>query len=126
MSTGLAPNFSRGGRAYFNAYTQGQITSSTTTFPNRPTFFPVPGIGRNSFVGPRYQALDATVTKAFGIPNKYLGERTGLEFKVDAFNVLNNTNLSPGINSNIDQGTFGTSSAGLAGRQVQMQARVSF
>ncbi len=126
MSTGYAPNFSRGGRAYFNSYSQAQITAGTTTFPNRPTFFPVPGIGRNSFTGPRYQALDATVTKAFGIPNKYLGERTGLEFKVDAFNVLNNTNLSPNINSTIDSSTFGVSTAGLAGRQVQIQARVSF
>lgn len=124
ISSGLAPNFSRGGRAYFSAYSTAQITG--VAFPNRPTFFPVPGVGRNSLIGPRYQALDATLTKAFGVPNRYLGERTGLEFKADAFNVFNNTNLSSSINNNIDGATFGTSSAGLAGRQVQLQVRVSF
>jgi hypothetical protein len=124
MSTGLSPNFSRGGTAYYSAYSQAQVTG--VAFPNRPVFFPVPGVSRNALTGPRYQALDATVTKAFGIPNKYLGERTGIEFRVDAFNVLNNTNLSPNINSNIDNPNFGVSSGGLAGRQVQMQARISF
>ena len=124
MSTGLSPNYSRGGTAYYSAYTQAQIAG--TTFPTTPRFFPVPGVSRNSLTGPRYQALDATVTKAFGIPNRYLGERTGLEFRVDTFNVLNNTNLSPNINSNISNPNFGVSSTGLAGRQVQLQARLSF
>jgi hypothetical protein len=45
---------------------------------------------------------------------------------VDAFNVLNITNLSSNIDSVITDGTFGVSTGGLAGRQVQMQARISF
>lgn len=124
MSTGLSSNYSRGGTAYYSAYSQAQVTG--VAFPNRPVFFPIPGVSRNALTGPRYQALDATVTKSFGIPNRYLGERTGIEFRMDTFNVLNNTNLSPNINSNIDNPNFGVSGGGLAGRQVQLQARLSF
>ncbi len=123
-STGLSSNFANGGRAYYAAYAAAQLQPSA--FPATPTFYPVPGVSRNSLTGPHYQDLDATVTKSFGLPNKYLGERTGLEFRVDAFNVLNITNLSPSINNDIDGTTFGTSSGGLAGRQVQLQARISF
>ena len=104
----------------------------------------MPGTARNSFNGPHYQGLDATVTKSFGIPNRYLGERTGVEFRVDAFNVLNITNLLGGtasLNNNsgisnlvqsVSNGAvttnanFGISTNGLSGRQVQMQARLSF
>ncbi|WP_419807042.1 carboxypeptidase regulatory-like domain-containing protein [Terriglobus sp.] len=124
IGSGLSPNFSRGGRTYFNAYTSAQLRPST--FPNLPNFYPIPGVGRNSQVGPRYSSLDATVTKSFGLPNRYLGERTGFEFRVDTFNVLNQTNPSPNVDSNIDSGHFGISQAGLAGRQVQLQARISF
>ncbi len=125
-STSYGSNFSRGGQAYFNSYDPAFIASTSSTYPNPVTFFPTPGISRNSFVGPRYSALDATVTKSFGIPNHYLGERTGLEFRVDAFNVFNQDNPSPGINNDITSPVFGTSGGGLAGRQVQMQARLSF
>lgn len=124
IGSGYSPNFANGGRAYFSAYTAAQLRQ--TTYPATPVFFPVPGVGRNSRIGPHYQALDATVTKAFGIPNRYLGERTGVEFRLDAFNVLNITNLSANIASNIDDAHFGISQAGLAGRQVQLQARLSF
>ncbi len=128
-------NFQGGPQNYFSVYDQTTIANSSSAFPNPIRFFPLPGLARNSFTGPRYRDLDATVTKAFGIPNRYLGERTGLEFRVDAFNVLNITNLSSNINSQVQTVTngavstnpnFGISTAGLAGRQVQMQARISF
>ena len=124
INSGYSSNFPSGGRAYYSAYTAAQLRP--TTFPNLPSFFPIPGVSRNSLTGPHYQALDATVTKAFGIPNHYLGERTGIEFRVDAFNALNITNLSSSISSNLDDAHFGVSQAGLAGRQVQIQARLSF
>ncbi len=135
MSTGLSKNFTGGPQAYFGVYDQNVTKTTSAVFPNPITFYPVPGIARNSFTGPHYQALDATVTKAFGIPNHYLGERTGIEFRADAFNVFNKTNLSPSINSQVQtvnngvtttNGNFGVSNAGLAGRQVQLQARLSF
>ena len=125
MSTANSSNFPNGGAAYYAQYSAAQLQPSA--FPNAPTFYPVPGVSRNSLTGPHYQDLDATLTKSFGLPNRFLGERTGFEFKVDAFNVLNITNLSSNINSDINLPTgFGVSSGGLAGRQVQLQARVSF
>ena len=134
MGTTVSKNFTGGPQNYFGVYDQNTIKNSSTSFPTPITFYP--GLARNSFTGPHYQGLDATVTKAFGIPNHYLGERTGVEFRVDAFNVLNITNLSPSINSQVQTVTngaitsnnpnFGLSSAGLAGRQVQIQARLSF
>ena len=124
ISQGLSSNFPNGGPAYYASYTAAQLQPSN--FPNTPTFFPVPGVSRNSLTGPHYQDLDATLTKSFGLPNKYLGERTGFEFRVDAFNVLNITNLSSNVDSVITDANFGVSTTGLAGRQVQLQARISF
>lgn len=128
-------NFAGGPERYFSVYDQTRISNSSSTFPNPITFFPVPGIARNSFTGPRYSAVDATVTKSFGVPNHWLGEQTGLEFRADAFNLFNQTNLSANINSTVQSvnngvvstnTNFGISNAGLAGRQLQMQVRISF
>ena len=88
----------------------------------------LPGVSRNSFNGPGYQDVDATVTKNFALPHvKGLGEAAGLEFRADAFNLFNQTNLSASsVNTNYLQSTFGQASAGLAGRIVNLQARFSF
>ena len=88
----------------------------------------LPGVARNSFNGPGYQDVDATVTKNFALPHvKGLSEAPGLEFRADAFNLFNQTNLTPGsVNTNYLQSTFGQASSGLAGRIVNLQARFSF
>jgi hypothetical protein len=88
----------------------------------------LPGVARNSFTGPHYQDFDATLTKNFALPNmKFIGENGGLEFRVDAFNLFNETNLNPGsIDTNILDATFGQASGGLAARIVNIQARFSF
>jgi hypothetical protein len=55
---------------------------------------PAPGLARNSFVGPGYKDLDASLTKAFGLPNmRVLGDAAKLEIRADFFNFFNNTNL---------------------------------
>ena len=133
MSTGVSSNFAGGPQNFFGVYDQTTIANSSSSFPTPISFYPTPGLARNTFTGPHYQALDATITKAFGIPNHYLGERTGIEFRADAFNVFNITNLSPSISNAVqsvtngvisgNNGTFGISNGGLAGRQVQLQAR---
>lgn len=97
-------------------------------------FFPVdnpnnlpPGIGRNSFRGPRYFAVDLSLAKRTGVP-KFLGEGAFLEFKANFFNAFNNLNLanfgffSPPIDSN----DFGRAQNALAGRVVELQARFNF
>ena len=88
----------------------------------------LPGVSRNSFDGPHYQDVDATVTKAFGLPNAaILGEDAKIEIRADAFNLLNQINLDPtSIATNYLQPNFGQAAKGLAGRIVNIQARFSF
>ncbi|AFL88439.1 putative collagen-binding protein [Terriglobus roseus DSM 18391] len=88
----------------------------------------LPGVARNTLDGPNYQDLDASLAKNFALPgSRFFGESTGLEFRMDAFNVLNLTNLNPGsVVTNITSSNFGTYNQGLAGRIVNLQARFSF
>ena len=62
--------------------------------PNNPNGLLPPGIGRNSFRGPRYFAVDMSLAKRTGLPS-FLGEGAFLEFKANFFNVFNNLNLAP-------------------------------
>ena len=85
-------------------------------------------MARNSFNGPNYRDLDATLTKDFGLPNnRVLGENAALELRVDGFNVFNTVNLNSGsIDTNIQDSTIGQARSALSGRIVDMQARFSF
>jgi len=89
-----------------------------------------PGVGRNSFRGPRYQAVDMTFGKNTRFP--FIGEQGNLQLRLNAYNVFNHLNLSPfGFNTSStvvqDQffGTAGTTS-GLAGRVLEVQGRLEF
>ena len=88
----------------------------------------LPGVSRNSLDGPNYQDLDASISKNFALPgSRFFGEAPGLEFRMDAFNVLNLTNLNySSVSTDITSSTFGTYGQGLAGRIVNLQARFSF
>jgi hypothetical protein len=105
-------NFPNPGNTYFN------------TAPG------VPGIGRNSWRGPRYFATDFSLVKSTKVPNRVLGEATMVDLRCNLFNAFNNLNLSPitfGDNAaHIDQPQFGRADAGLAGRVVEFQVRLSF
>lgn len=92
---------------------------------------PRPGVGRNSFRGPGYFAVDATLVKQFRFPIiPGLGNDAGLEIRANAFNLFNNLNLEPfGFNSpstQIENGDFGRATKALSGRVVELQARFSF
>ena len=129
-------------------------------FPNGPaTYFtppaltttgviPLPGVGRNSFRGPRYASVDFTLAKAFGLPNvKVLGENSKLEARLNFYNLFNQINLAPignqpigtiqlnsttGVQTNptaangLASGTFDQACCGLAGRVIEGQIRFSF
>jgi hypothetical protein len=89
-----------------------------------------PGVGRNSFRGPRYRAVDMTFGKNTPLP--FLGEGGNLQLRMNVFNVFNNLNLSPftyNTPSTVVQdqffGTAGITPA-LAGRVLELQARISF
>ena len=128
------PNYGGNATKYFTppTYVQGP------TFPNVAPA-PIPGIHRNSLTGPGYNDLDASLTKAFGLPdNRVLGKDAVLEFRADAYNFFNKINLNSASIDNLvgaanPDGTvasansdFGRARSALGSRTVQLQARFSF
>ncbi|HLY41350.1 MAG TPA: TonB-dependent receptor [Terracidiphilus sp.] len=123
-------NFPNGGSAYFTAptYTVAPAFPATgAAAPQRP------GIDRNSFTGPGYRSLDATLSKTFGVPK--LHEGAGLQIRADVFNVFNNLNFRPGGASSETGGgiadvvsapNFGQAQSALSGRIMTLQARFDF
>ena len=122
-STFLRPNgnFPNGALAYFTV-----PTWPATGIP------PAPGVGRNTFRGPRYFGLDMTLQKAFGLPKiKGLGESARLNLELNAYNVfnkLNLTNINPTISTDgrTSNPQFGQARNAFAGRIVEAQARFRF
>jgi hypothetical protein len=128
------PNFGGNGTVYFTPPSFAVGPSFPSTAPP-----PTPGIQRNSLNGPRYNDLDASLSKAFGFPNmKVIGENAKIEFRVDTYNLFNKLNLA---NSSIDNtvgsvnpdgsiqsvnSDFGVARSALGSRTVQLQARFSF
>jgi outer membrane receptor protein involved in Fe transport len=92
---------------------------------------PRPGVGRNSFRGPRYFAVDATLSKRFGLPTiTGIGGGAALEIRANAYNLFNDLNLRSfnfdSASTRIDNPDFGRATEALAGRVVEFQARFSF
>jgi len=131
---GINPNFGGDGTKYFvpPTYTLGP------SFPGSAPG-PLPGIQRNSLNGPGYNDFDASLAKAFGLPNnRILGENANWSFRVDTYNLFNKTNINTGcMDDNIGSvnpngtisnvnGHFGVSCGGLGSRTVQLQTRFSF
>jgi hypothetical protein len=104
-------NFPGGGARFFD-----------TSAPNGR----LPGIGRNSFRGPKYRQIDLTLAKRFGLP----WESANFEIKANFFNIFNILNLQPlGFNTdstNITNSNFGRSVRGLSGRVIEIQGRLNF
>jgi hypothetical protein len=111
--TRLGGNFPGGGLKFFD--------------PNNPGGLLLPGIGRNSFRGPKYFAVDLSVAKRTGLPS-FLGEGAYLEVKANFFNAFNNLNLQPFgfFSPTVDDVNFGRAERALAGRVIEFQARFSF
>jgi hypothetical protein len=106
-------NFPGGGLLYFD--------------PNNPNGLLLPGIGRNSFRGPKYFSVDMSLGKRTGMPS-FLGEGSNLEVKANFFNIFNNLNLAPFgfFSPTVDDVNFGRAKNALAGRVVEFQARFNF
>jgi len=131
----INPNFGGDGTKFFPSPTYVQATGSSflDTVPA-----PVPGIHRNSLNGPRYNDVDASLTKAFGLPSMpILGENAKFEIRADTYNLFNKTNIdTTSIDNNLGSvapdGTvspnsdFGVAGKALGSRTVQLQARFSF
>jgi hypothetical protein len=123
---GNFPSNGKGGGAYFVMPT---IPTCTVSFPAICSGPPqAPGVSRNSQRGPRYFGLDATVSKAFGLPKMpILGENARIELRSNFYNLLNTLNLDPTrVDTVITDPTFGEVTGALAGRTIELQARFSF
>ena len=128
------PNYGGDATKYFAppVYVQGPTFPATAPAPK-------PGIHRNSLNGPGYQDLDASLTKAFGLPKMpVLGDAARFEVRADVYNLFNKTNINAAsiddtIGSAAPDGTitqvnphFGVPGNALGSRTVQLQARFSF
>lgn len=85
---------------------------------------------RNIFRGPGYTSVDLTIGKDFALP-KLISEETNLTIRANFFNAFNILNLAPFVPATaptdiINQGQFGRAPDGLAGRVIELQARLSF
>jgi hypothetical protein len=122
-------NFPNGGSAYFTepAHTPGPPFADIVSGLAAPGPIPqAPGVARNSFRGPHYFNIDATVNKAFGLPGvKGLGSTPRVEIRAAAYNLFNKVNLK-NIQNDILNEHFGEAQEGLGGRVVELQARFSF
>jgi hypothetical protein len=101
----------------------------TGTYPQVAAALPPPpGLARNSFNGPGYKDVDASITKAFGFPKaRVIGDNAKLEIRADFFNLFNNLNLNPGsVSNNINSTNFGQDTAALGARTISFQGRFSF
>lgn len=86
-----------------------------------------PGVGRNSFTGPRFFNTDMNFAKNFALPWR---EGSNLEIRADFFNIFNQLNYAPfgfdSASTNVGSQYFGMATAGLAGRVTELSARLTF
>jgi Carboxypeptidase regulatory-like domain/TonB dependent receptor-like, beta-barrel len=120
-------NYPNGGMAYFTVptYTAYSGTTYGNSLPQSP------GVRRNSLIGPGYRDFDATLAKAFGIPeNRVLGDSARFEVRANVFNLFNTLNFNPTtISNNIANSNFGQetgSNAVMSGRIVTLEGRFTF
>ena len=133
------PNYGGDATKYFAppVYVQGPTFPATAPAPT-------PGIHRNSLNGPGYQDLDASLTKAFGLPKMpVLGDAARFEVRADVYNLFNKTNINTAsmddaigsaapdgtitqVNSHFGEPGANNIPAALGSRTVQLQARFSF
>ena len=86
-----------------------------------PAAFTFGNVGRNTVYGPGLQTLDLALQREFS-----LTEKLRFQFRAEAFNALNHTNLGT-PNRFVNTPQFGTiTEAATPGREVQLGLRLSF
>jgi hypothetical protein len=100
----------------------GTLNASQVTVPSPSQYFG--NAGRNTLRGPGFAQLDLAAHKTFPL----WSDVRNLEFRIEAFNVLNSTNFQQPDSSITDGANFGAYTAANAypSRQVQMALRLSF
>jgi hypothetical protein len=76
-----------------------------------------------AFRGPLLTNIDASMSKNFALP--FLGEQGNLQFRAEAFNLLNHTNYSLPTSS-LSSGSFGQISSAFSARVLQFALRMAF
>ncbi|MBV8859662.1 MAG: TonB-dependent receptor [Acidobacteria bacterium] len=118
-------NFPGGGAHYFST----TVRTDANGFPQYNLNFP--GIGRNSFRGPRYRDVDISLVKRIGLGSVFgMNESAGLDLRANFFNIFNIQNLKPFLADSdsvfVNRSGFGRATDVLAGRVIELQARFNF
>ena len=97
-------------------------------FFSAPCLGCVGNLGRNTFVGPGYLNLDTSLFKNFR-----LSDRFRLQFRAEAFNILNHTNFQLGVanvgpsgNNRFNSPEFGKAGGTFTPRNLQFGLKLSF
>ena len=77
---------------------------------------------RNAYRAPPYKTLDLSLFKNFALG---AGTATKIQFRAEAFNILNSANLDR-PNGNLAQATFGRSIRSFPGREIQFALKLIF
>ena len=86
-----------------------------------PPAFTYGNVGRNTVYAPGMQTMDIALQRAFR-----LNEKLNFQFRTEAFNALNKTNLGT-PNRFVNTPQFGTITMAMTpGREIQLSARLSF
>jgi hypothetical protein len=105
-------------------FTSGTHTADMWFNPaafSTPAAFTFGDVGRNTVYGPGQQTLDLALQREFS-----LTEKVRFQFRAEAFNALNHTNLGT-PNRFVNTPQFGTiTEAATPGREVQLGLRLSF
>ena len=100
--------------------TSNYLNKACVSVPTDPSH-PWGNASRNSVRGYPFYQLDVGMHKQFAL----LSERYKLEFRAEAFNLLNQTNFQA-PNSNISSAAFGSITSTFPARQVQYAAKILF
>jgi hypothetical protein len=100
----------------------GTFNSDAVTVPTPSQYFG--NAGRNVLSGPAFGQLNLALHKS----EQLWSEASKIEFRIEAFNVLNATNFQYPDSAKTDGANFGTYTAANAypARQVQLALRLSF
>jgi hypothetical protein len=101
--------------------TTSYLSTTNVVLPTDPSQ-PFGNSVRNSVSLPWYWQLDLVASKNFRLP---IGSQTNLQFRVEAFNLLNRTNFRD-ITANRSSAAFGTITSTYDARQIQLGVKVTF
>jgi hypothetical protein len=113
-----------GGAPWFDPTSFGNPVQPTYTATQTPASIVAPHFGnthRNEFRGPGVTGVNASVFRGF-----HVWRETQFQVRVEAFNLLNHTQLTSNPTATVGNGTFGYITAFGATRSLQWSGRFNF